>query len=492
MAVLAATADAIRASFVDGVSSATAICEAALFRISALNAELGAVLRVDADRALARAAELDRLADRHAAGPLAAVPVVIKDNICVEGLRTTAGSRMLADYVPPDNATAAANLQRAGAIIVGKTNCDEFGMGSSNEHSAFGPARNPWDTTRTPGGSSGGSAAAVASRMVPIALGSDTGGSVRQPAGFCGCVGIRPTYGRVSRYGLVAFASSLDQIGPLSLTVRDAAVTLQAIAGPDGRDATSAAGPVPDWTAALTGDVRGCRVGVPARLLDQGIDHDVGAAFESAMEVFRSRGATVRTIELAHAALAVPVYYLVATAEASSNLARYDGVRFGHRAGNAGDLREMYERTRDEGFGAEVKRRIMLGTFVLSAGYYDAYYLKAQRVRTIISRELASALETVDLIATPTSPTAAFPLGERLDDPLAMYLADVFTVGASLAGLPALSVPCGFTPAGLPIGLQLVGRRLDESEILRAADAFERDTLYWRAEPSGAGRGGGA
>jgi aspartyl-tRNA(Asn)/glutamyl-tRNA(Gln) amidotransferase subunit A len=420
------------------------------------------------------------------------VPVAIKDNICVRGMRTTAGSRMLAAFVPPYNATAAARLEAAGALIVGKTNCDEFAMGSSNEHSAFGPAHNPWDLARTPGGSSGGSAAAVASRMVPLALGSDTGGSVRQPAGFCGCVGIRPTYGRVSRHGLVAFASSLDQIGPLAMTVRDAAAALQVIAGPDGLDSTAAAGPAPEWGAALTGDVRGCRIGVPARLLDRGVDADVGGAFTSALEVFRSRGAAVREIDLVHAALSVPVYYVVATAEASSNLARYDGVRYGHRAAGAADLRSMYERTREEGFGAEVKRRVMLGTFVLSAGYYDAYYLKAQRVRTLISRDLTSALETVDVIALPTSPAPPFLLGERLHDPLSMYLEDVFTVGASLAGLPALSVPCGFTPAGLPIGLQLVGRPFDESTILRAAEAYERDTGYWRTPPSGAGRGSGA
>ena len=487
-----ATATDLRAAFVDGAVSATETCEAALNRIAAANDSLGAFLTVDASRALARAAALDALADRHTAGPLAAVPVAIKDNICVRGMRTTAGSRMLAAFVPPYDATAAARLEAAGAVIVGKTNCDEFAMGSSNEHSAFGPARNPWDLARTPGGSSGGSAAAVASRMVPLALGSDTGGSVRQPAGFCGCVGIRPTYGRVSRHGLVAFASSLDQIGPLAMTVRDAAAALQAIAGPDGLDSTAAAGPAPGWGTGLTGDVRGCRIGVPARLLDRGVDAAVGRAFASALEVFRSRGAAVREIDLVHAALSVPVYYVVATAEASSNLARYDGVRYGHRAAGAADLRAMYERTREEGFGAEVKRRVILGTFVLSAGYYDAYYLKAQRVRTLIGRDLTSALETVDVIAMPTSPAPPFLLGERLQDPLSMYLEDVFTVGASLAGLPALSVPCGFTPAGLPIGLQLVGRPFDESTILRAADAYERDTRYWRTAPSGAGSGSGA
>jgi len=489
MATVPATATDVRAAFVEGATTAVAICETALRRIASSNERLGAMLTVDGERALSRAAELDRRADRRAVGPLAAVPVAIKDNICTEGVRTTAGSRVLADFVPPYSATVVTRLERAGAVVVGKTNCDEFAMGSSNEHSAFGPAANPWDASRTPGGSSGGSAAAVASRMVPMAMGSDTGGSVRQPAGFCGCVGMRPTYGRVSRYGLIAFASSLDQIGPLTLTVRDAAVALQVIAGPDGRDSTAAPEPVPDWTAAMTGDVRGCLVGVPRRLLDDGVDPEVREAFLAALEVIRSRGAILRDVELAHADLAIPVYYLIATAEASSNLARYDGVRYGYRAGGVSDLRAMYERTRDEGFGAEVKRRIMLGTFVLSAGYYDAYYVKAQQARTLIARGLDTALGAVDVIAIPTSPTVAFPLGERIHDPLTMYLADVFTVGASLAGLPAVSVPCGFSAAGLPIGVQFLGRRFDESGVFRVAEAYERDTAYWQAAPSDTGHG---
>lgn len=492
MADLPVTATEVRAAFVDGSTTARALCEAALGRIAAANGGLNAMLAVDAERALIRAGGLDRLDDRRRAGLLAAVPVAIKDNICTEGVRTTAGSRLLADFLPPYSATAVTRLEQAGAVIVGKTNCDEFAMGSSNEHSAFGPVSNPWDRSRTPGGSSGGSAAAVSSRMVPIALGSDTGGSVRQPAGFCGCVGMRPTYGRVSRYGLVAFASSLDQIGTLGLTVRDAAVALQAIAGADAHDSTSAADAVPDWTVDMTGDVRGCRIGVPARVLDHGVEHDVQKAFQAALGVLRSRGAIVREIDLAHSSVAVPVYYLIATAEASSNLARYDGVRYGFRAAGGADLRSMYERTREEGFGAEVKRRIILGTFVLSAGYRDAYYLKAQQVRTLIARDLESALGLVDVIALPTSPTTAFPLGERLRNPLTMYLADVFTVGASLAGLPALSVPCGFATGGLPIGLQLLARRFDESMIFRVADAYERDTGFWRTGPSDPGRDGRA
>jgi aspartyl-tRNA(Asn)/glutamyl-tRNA(Gln) amidotransferase subunit A len=486
------TALAQRAAFVDGATTATAICEAALARIAARNRELGAMLAVDQASALRRAAALDALPDRSLAGPLAAVPVAVKDNICTAGLTTTAGSRALAHFVPPYSATAVDRLERAGAIVVGKTNCDEFAMGSSSEHSAFGPVRNPWNSSRTPGGSSGGSAAAVAAGFVPAALGSDTGGSVRQPAALCGCVGVRPTYGRVSRHGLIAFASSLDQIGPLAATVRDAAAVLRAIAGPDASDATAAAAAVPDWEAALDGDVRGCRIGVPSHLLVSGVDGEVAAAMTAALEVLASRGAEIREITLAHADLAVPVYYLIATAEASSNLARYDGVRYGYRAGAEDGLRAMYERSRADGFGAEVTRRIILGTFVLSAGYYDAYYLKAQQARAHIRAGFLSALTGADLVALPTSPTPAFPLGERLQDPVAMYLSDVFTVGASLAGVPALSVPCGFTAGGLPIGLQLVGRPFDEATLLRVADAYERDTGFWRARPSGPGRRGGA
>jgi len=486
------TAGALRTAFFDGATTATAICEAVLARIAEENQTLGAMLAVDEAAVLRRAAALDGLADRRLAGPLAAVPVAVKDNLCTAGLRTTAGSRALADFVPPYSATAVERLERAGAIIVGKTNCDEFAMGSSSEHSAFGPVRNPWDHARTPGGSSGGSAAAVAAGLVPVALGSDTGGSVRQPAALCGCVGVRPTYGRVSRHGLVAFASSLDQVGPLTMTARDAAAVLRAIAGPDALDATTAAAPVPDWEAELGGDVRGCRIGFPAHLLERGVDAGVADAVTSALEVLASRGAEVREIRLAHADVAVPVYYLVATAEASSNLARYDGVRYGHRPTGADGLREMYERSRSEGFGAEVKRRIILGTFVLSAGYYDAYYVKAQEARAQIATDYMSALSEVDLIALPTSPTAAFPLGERLQDPVAMYLSDVFTVGASLAGIPALSIPCGFTGCGLPVGLQLIGRPFDEATLFRAADAYERDTGFWRLGGSGARRRGGA
>ena len=473
------TATAIRASFVRGDLSAIHACETALARVNVGNQRTGAFLSVHADGARRRAAELDRAADRGACGPLAGVPIAVKDNICTEGLTTTAGSRMLQGYRPPYTATAVARLEAAGAVVIGKTNCDEFAMGSSNEHSAFGPARNPWALDRTPGGSSGGSAAAVAAGMVPVAVGSDTGGSVRQPAGFCGLVGMRPTYGRVSRYGLVSFASSLDQIGPLATTVADAALVLQVMAGQDDHDATTTREPVPDWNAALTGDIRGCRIGVPTALIEDGVDAEVSSAFTQGVAALRDRGALVTSVDLPHSGVAIPVYYVIATAEASSNLARYDGVRFGHRTAHAGSLDEMYERSRDEGFGAEVKRRIILGTFVLSAGYYDAFYLKAQQVRRLITAELESVLTRCDVVMLPTSPTAAFPLSERVDDPLQMYLADVFTVGSSLAGLPAISMAGGFTGAGLPIGLQLIGRRYDEAGVFRVADAYERDMRWF-------------
>ncbi|HMD36116.1 MAG TPA: Asp-tRNA(Asn)/Glu-tRNA(Gln) amidotransferase subunit GatA, partial [Vicinamibacterales bacterium] len=359
---------------------------------------------------------------------------------------------------------------------------------SSNENSAFGPVRNPWATDRIPGGSSGGSAAAVAAGAVAIALGSDTGGSIRQPASMTGVVGLKPTYGRVSRYGLIAFASSLDQIGPLTRRARDAAVTLQVIAGVDPADATSAPRDVPDFEAALTGEIRGLRVGIPSRMMATGVDPDVARAFETAVDALAERGATVVHIDLPHASHAIAAYYLVATAEASSNLARFDGVRYGFRAEGAAELSAMYRRTRGRGFGAEVKRRIMLGTYVLSAGYYDAYYLKAQQVRTLILRDYDRAFEKADVVAMPTSPVAAFRLGEKASDPLQMYLADVFTVSANLAGLPAISVPCGFTGDRLPVGLQLTGRPFDEATLLRAADAYERDTRWWTHAPPLANR----
>jgi aspartyl-tRNA(Asn)/glutamyl-tRNA(Gln) amidotransferase subunit A len=475
---------------------ATDVCRDALDRIAAIDPELHAFNTVTADRALARARAIDDHPDRWRDAPLAGVPVALKDNLCTAGVRTTASSRILETFVPPYDATAVARLEAAGAVVVGKTNCDEFAMGSSNENSAFGPVRNPWKLDRIPGGSSGGSAASVAAGLVPLALGSDTGGSIRQPAALCGVVGLKPTYGRVSRYGLLAFGSSLDQIGPLTRTVADAAIALGVIAGADSADATCAPEAVPDYTNALTGDIRGARVGVPRALLD-GLDADVTRAIHTALDTLAARGATLVDVELPHAKHAIAVYYMVATAEASSNLARYDGVRYGYRTAAHDDLRTMYGRTRAQGFGPEVKRRIMLGTYVLSAGYYDAYYLKAQQVRTLILRDYDRAFERADVVAMPTSPTPAFRLGERSADPLQMYLADIFTVSANLAGLPAISVPCGFTggPAtpeladngasegGLPIGLQLTGRPFDEATVLRIADAYQRDTEWSTQTP---------
>ena len=402
------------------------------------------------------------------------MPVALKDNLCVSGMPTTAGSRILEGYRPPYSATVVERLEAAGAVILGKTNCDEFAMGSSTEHSAFGPSKNPWDPTRTPGGSSGGSAVAVAAGFTPIALGSDTGGSVRQPAALCGIVGLKPTYGRVSRYGLIAFASSLDQVSPFARTVADAALVADVIGGADPHDATCAAREAPACASRLGQDINGMRVGVPRHLLERGVDPEVAAAFDAAILTLESLGASVSTVELPHSDYSIPVYYLVATAEASSNLARYDGVRYGFRAPGASTLGEVYAATRHAGFGAEVKRRIMLGTYALSAGYYDAFYLKAQQVRTLIRRDFEQALRQVDVIALPTSPTPAFRLGERLEDPLQMYLADVFTVGASLAGLPAISVPCGTTRQPLPIGLQLTGRAWEDATVCQIAAAFER------------------
>jgi aspartyl-tRNA(Asn)/glutamyl-tRNA(Gln) amidotransferase subunit A len=467
------TAIAIRDGVAARTLSAEDVCRACLDRIDRDDGALRAFISVDRDGALSRARDIDARAGGPGPMPLAGVPIAVKDNICTAGTRTTAGSRMLERFVPPYDATVVARLTAAGAVVVGKTNCDEFAMGSSTEHSAFGPSRNPWDRDRAPGGSSGGSAVAVAAGFAPLALGSDTGGSVRQPAAFCGIVGLKPTYGRVSRYGLIAFASSLDQVGPFARSAADVALLLGVISGPDPADATCSSQPTPDFVAALTGDVRGLRVGVPRALLESGVDAEVGARFEESLAALRGLGADVVDVSLPHARYGIPVYYLVATAEASANLARYDGVRFGFRAGSE-TLAEMYERTREAGFGAEVKRRIMLGTYALSAGYYDAFYLRAQQGRTLIRQDFDRAFERVDVVALPTTPTAAFRLGERLDDPLEMYLADVFTVGAPLAGLPALSVPCGVTGSRLPVGLQLIGRAFDEATLLRTADAYER------------------
>ena len=428
-----------------------------------LNESLNAFLEIDREGALRAGIEK---------GVLAGVPVAVKDNICVRGMQASCGSRILGDYHPPYNATVIERLIDAGAVVIGKTNCDEFAMGSSNENSAFGPVRNPWDTTRVPGGSSGGSAAAVAAGIVPVALGSDTGGSVRQPASLCGVIGMKPTYGRNSRYGLVAFASSLDQIGIFAREVEDVARVLGVIAGRDPRDSTTADVPVPDYTAALDGNLTGARIGFPAALFGKGLDQEVGSAVKGVIDVYRDLGAEIVAVELPHASYAIAVYYIIATAEASSNLARFDGVRYGFRAEETPELRQMYRKTREEGFGAEVKRRIMLGTYVLSAGYYDAYYRKAQQVRTLIRNDFLNAFKNCDAIITPTAPTPAFALGEKVDDPLAMYLNDIYTVTANLAGIPGLSVPCGLSSERLPIGFQLLGPYWSEPALLRLAHAY--------------------
>ena len=465
----------IRNQVNSGERTTCAIVESALNNAEALNDSLNAFLEISHNGALQRAGEIDALekGERQAL-PLGGVPIAIKDNICVRGLQTSCGSRILGPYHALYNATAIERLISAGAVIIGKTNCDEFAMGSSNENSAFGPVKNPWDTSRVPGGSSGGSAVAVASGIVPVALGSDTGGSVRQPASLCGVIGLKPTYGRVSRYGLVAFGSSLDQIGVFGRNAEDIAAVLKTIAGRDAHDSTSADVPVTDYTADFDQALEGKRIGVSHALLGEGLDEEVRAAIEQAIAAYKDLGAEIVEIDLPHAKYAIAVYYIIATAEASSNLARYDGVRYGFRAEGAPALRDMYRKTRDEGFGPEVKRRIMLGTYVLSAGYYDAYYLKAQKVRSLIRNDFFRAFEKCDAVLTPTSPTPAFRFGEKVDDPLAMYLNDVYTVTANLAGVPGVSVPCGLSSANLPIGMQLLGPYWSEGTLLHLADAYQK------------------
>ncbi|MBI5481548.1 MAG: Asp-tRNA(Asn)/Glu-tRNA(Gln) amidotransferase subunit GatA [Deltaproteobacteria bacterium] len=444
-----------------------------LDRIARRDGRLHAFLHVDEEGALARAAAIDAaLARGEAPGPLAGVPVALKDIFVTRGIPTTCGSRILAGWVPPYDGTAATRLRAAGAVLLGKLNMDEFAMGSSNENSAFGPTRNPWDLQRVPGGSSGGSAAAVAASLCALALGTDTGGSIRQPASLCGVVGIKPTYGRVSRYGVIAFASSLDQVGPLGRGVADCALALEVIAGHDPRDATSLPAPVPRYRDAAGRGVRGLRVGVPTEYFGAGLDPEVAAAVTAAIESLRAAGAAVVSVSLPHTEYAIAAYYLICTAEASSNLARYDGVRYGLRVERP-TLQGTYRATRAAGFGPEVKRRIMLGTYALRAGYYDEYYRKAQCVRTLVREDFRRAFERCDLLATPTSPLPAFRLGEKVADPLAMYLCDAYTTSCNLAGLPGMSLPCGFTAAGLPVGLQLLGRPLEEETIFRAAFAYE-------------------
>jgi len=460
------------------------VAAAHLDRIAAVEPKVDAFLLVLAERAKERARRLDEaLARGEAAPPLAGVPLAVKDVLDLEGLPTTCGSRILEGYRPPFTSTALLRLEQAGAIILGKTNMDEFAMGSSTENSAYKKTKNPWDLARVPGGSSGGSAAAVPARMAPLALGTDTGGSIRQPASLCGVVGLKPTYGRVSRYGLVAFASSLDQIGVFSRSIEDAALLSSVLFGHDPCDSTSAAEPVPDFARILEGDAKGARIGVPRDFLKEGVEAGTLARFDEALAVLEKQGATIVDVSLPHLPHAIATYYIVATAEASSNLARYDGVRYGRRDGGDRDLVAMYGETRDHGFGAEVKRRIILGTFVLSSGYYDAYYLRAQKVRTLIRQDFERAFASCDVVATPTSPVPAFRFGEKTDDPLQMYLADIFTVPANLAGIPGISVPCGLSD-GLPVGLQLLGRPFDEATLLRVGASFERATAHHQAEPA--------
>lgn len=466
--------ETIQADLRNGKTTSSQLVRECIERAERLNPRLNHFLLIARDRAIERAEAIDReIASDAPMKPLSGVPVAIKDNILVEGLRATCGSKILASHVATYNATAIEKLEAAGAVIVGKTNCDEFAMGSSNENSAFGPVRNPWNAEYVPGGSSGGSAVAVATDCAAVSLGSDTGGSIRQPASLTGIVGLKPTYGRVSRYGLVAFGSSLDQIGPFGQSVRDVARVLSVIAGRDPHDSTSSTEPASDYESHLDDEIRGLRVGVPREFFAEGIDPEVKAAVESAIAALEKAGATLVDVSLKHTPYAVAVYYIVATAEASANLARYDGVRYGFRAEESEDLSEMYRKTRDLGFGAEVKRRIMLGTFALSSGYYDAYYAKAMKVRTLIERDFREAFTQCDVIATPTSPTPAFKIGEKVDDPLSMYLADIYTITLNLAGVPGLSVPCGFSSKGLPIGLQLIGKHFDEARLLNVAHVYQ-------------------
>jgi aspartyl-tRNA(Asn)/glutamyl-tRNA(Gln) amidotransferase subunit A len=470
------TVDSIRESLLAKEFSAVELTKIALLHAETENPKTNAYLTFCPDRALATAQQVDlKIAAGDDPGALAGVPVAVKDVIVTRGVRTTCGSRLLEKYIPPYDATAIIRLEQAGAIILGKTNCDEFAMGSSNENSAFGPVRNPIAPDRVTGGSSGGSAAAVAQGTAVLALGSDTGGSVRQPASFCGVAGVTPTYGRVSRYGLTAFASSLDHIGPFARNVRDAARLLQVIAGRDEMDSTSAAAAVPDYVAVLDGNIRGTKIGLPREYFE-GLTRETADRIQAAIEVLRKLGCELHDVSLPHTAYAIPAYYIIATAEASANLARYDGVRYTTRATNAETLTGMYRETRGHGFGAECKRRIMLGTYVLSAGYYDAYYLKAQKVRSLIARDFAEAFAKVDAIVAPVSPYPAFKIGEKVDDPVAMYLADIYTVTGDLAGIPCMSVPCGTTPDGLPVGLQVLTSHFNETAMFRIADAYQRNS----------------
>jgi aspartyl-tRNA(Asn)/glutamyl-tRNA(Gln) amidotransferase subunit A len=478
------TATGIAQAVAAGNLKATQVCGRALQRIEAVDPRLKAFVELTADHARKRAEQIDAdVAAGRPVGPLAGIPIAVKDNICTAFGRTTCGSRFLADYRSPYDATVIRRIESAGGVIIGKTNLDEFGMGSSTENSAWQPTRNPWRADRVPGGSSGGSAAAVAAGMTPLALGSDTGGSIRQPAAFCGVVGLKPTYGRVSRYGLVAYGSSLDQIGPIAGNVTDAALMLGVISGRDPQDSTSVDRPVDDYGAELSDaklsePLSGLRIGVPKEYFGEGLDDEVRAAVEAAIDVYRGLGVRVVEVSLPHSPYCVAVYYVIATAECSSNLARFDGVHYGRRAAGPREIVELYSASRAEGFGAEVKRRIMLGTFALSAGYYDAYYDKALRARQLIKQDFERAFEQADVLACPTTPTPAFRFGEKIDDPLQMYLADIYTIAANLAGVPGISIPCGFSSGGLPIGLQLLAPLFGETRLLQTARIYERETAW--------------
>jgi len=478
MDLFSLTVNELNGLLAKGETTSRAVTESVLGRIKAVDGRVQAYITVTGDAALAQADQADKDRKAGKASPLLGMPVAIKDNMCTDGVRTTCASKILGNFIPPYDATVVRLLGKAGTVMPGKVNMDEFAMGSSTENSGFFATKNPWDLERIPGGSSGGSAAAVAAGECIAALGSDTGGSIRQPAACCGVVGLKPTYGRVSRFGLVAFASSLDQIGPLTKDVTDSAIILNAIAGHDPKDSTSAELPIPDFRSSLIKDVKGMKVGIPKEYFIEGMDPEVDKAVRDAVKTLEGLGAKVVDVTLPHTGYAVATYYILATSEASSNLARYDGVKYGFRAEGAKDLLDQYMKSRSQGFGPEVKRRIMLGTYALSAGYYDAYYKKGQQVRTLIKQDFEEAFKQVDVIATPTAPTAAFKLGEKSSDPLQMYLSDIFTISVNLAGIPGISIPCGFTKGGLPIGLQLLGRHFDEASVLRAAYAYEQATEW--------------
>jgi aspartyl-tRNA(Asn)/glutamyl-tRNA(Gln) amidotransferase subunit A len=473
----------LSAALQNGSVTSRQLTEDSLSRIARLDDLLHSFITVTTDVALAAADAADTVLQSGAGGPLTGIPLAHKDIFCTRDVLTTCGSKMLSNFVSPYDATVVERLKAAGLVMVGKTNMDEFAMGSSNETSYYGPVSNPWDLARSPGGSSGGSAAAVAAGLVPVATGTDTGGSIRQPAALTGVTGFKPTYGRVSRFGMIAFASSLDQAGTFTLTAEDAALLMQAMAGFDAKDSTSAQEPVPDYHAALAASLQGKRIGVPKEFFDDGLDAASGACVNDAIAVFEKLGATVEEVSLPHIGASVPTYYIVAPAEASSNLSRFDGIRFGYRAEDVDDLESLYKKTRGQGFGAEVKRRIMTGAYVLSAGYYDAYYLKAQKARQLIADDFRRCFETVDIIAGPTTPTPAFKLGEKVDDPVQMYLNDIYTIGANLAGLPGASVPCGFVD-GLPIGLQLVGPTFGEAAVLNFAHQYQQQTDWHLKAPA--------